>query len=98
MATLGDALAAARRSSAVLARWMEAHDPALAARVAAAAGRWGETPDGYARAALADFDRHASAEDWATLTSRLRDADDPGRVCLIDMVRWRLAAEDGEDR
>jgi hypothetical protein len=96
MATLGDALGAARRSSGVLRRWMEAHDTALAARVGAAAGRSGETPDGYAQGALAEFDRHASAEDWARLTSRLRDAEDPGRTCLLDMVRWRLAAEEGE--
>ena len=93
MATLGDALAAARRSSGLLARWMEAHDPDLAARVQAAAGDRGETLDGYARDALAEFDHRATAEDWARLTSRLRDADDPGRVCLLDMVRWRLTAE-----
>ena len=39
---------------------------------------------------MADFNRFAPEEDWATLTSSLRDTDDPGTTCLLAMVHWRL--------
>ena len=50
------------------------------------------TPTGYVRAAMADFNRFASEEDWATLTSTLKTTDDPGTLCLLGMVHWRLTA------
>lgn len=94
MPMLGDVLAAARRSSAGFARWLDAADPELAARVAEAASRWGVGETGFVRTAMADFSRFASEEDWASLTSHLRNSDDPGTACLLGMTHWRLTAED----
>ena len=31
-----------------------------------------------------------SEEDWATLTSSLKNTEDPGTTCLVAMVHWRL--------
>ena len=93
MPMLGDVLAAARRSSGDFVRWLEAADAELAGRIATAADAASESPTSYVRAAVTDFGISASEEDWATLTSRLRDTDDPGTVCLATMVEWRLAAE-----
>jgi hypothetical protein len=45
--------------------------------------------------AVAAFSEHASEEDWAMLVSRMRDADDPGRVLLLTMMRWRLRIAQG---
>lgn len=92
MATLGDTLAAARRSSAGLEQWLRRTDPALADEAAAAAARIGISVSGYARMAIADFTRLAGEEDWATLMSGLRDSQDPGTTCLAAMVHWRLTA------
>jgi hypothetical protein len=90
MPMLGDILAAARDSAGGFQAWLAGSDPLLAARVEAEARRTGQSPTGYVRAAVADFSRFASEEDWATLTSSLRDSDDPGTVCLLAMVHWRL--------
>ena len=92
MPMLGDMLAAARNSSSGFQAWLGKSDPALAAEVAEAASRNALTPTGYVRAAVADFARFASEEDWATLTSSLRDSEDPGTICLLVMVHWRLTA------
>ncbi|GAA4720791.1 hypothetical protein H9L13_09485 [Sphingomonas lutea] len=89
---LGDLLAAARTSSSGFQAWLERSDAALAADVKSAARQQGMTPTGYVRAAIADFNRFAAEEDWATLTSSLKDSDDPGTVCLLAMVHWRLTA------
>ena len=89
---LGDLLAAARTSSGNFQDWLERSNPALAADVKSAAEERGMTPTGYVRAAMADFNRFAAEEDWATLTSSLRNSDDPGTVCLLAMVHWRLTA------
>jgi hypothetical protein len=91
MAMLGDVLAAARRSAADAEAWLRAADPGAADRLRAAADAAGETPAGYLRIAVADFTRFASEEDWATLTSRLRDSDGPGTTCILAMLEWRLA-------
>ena len=90
MPMLGDMLAAARSSSSGFQAWLDRSDPALAADVKQAAAAQGLTPTGYVRTAMADFSRFAAEEDWATLTSSLRDTDDPGTVCLLAMVHWRL--------
>jgi hypothetical protein len=90
MATLGDLLAEARRSAGRFQAWLEAREPALADQVAAAAVALAMTPAGFVRAAVADFSRFAEEEDWATLVSSLRDSDDPGTLCLLAMVHWRL--------
>jgi hypothetical protein len=90
MPMLGDLLAAARASAGAFQGWLDASDPELAAQVAIAAAREPVTPAGFVRAAVADFSRFASEEDWATLTSSIRDNADPGTVCLLAMVHWRL--------
>ncbi len=93
MPMLGQMLAAARDASGGFMGWLRASEPKLAGQVEAAAAATGMSPTGYVRAAVADFSRFASEEDWATLTSSLRDSDDPGTVCLLAMVHWRLTAK-----
>lgn len=88
---LGDILAQARRTSADLQHWLGSADPDLMTRVEAAAAQTGETSASFVRIAMADFDRFAKEEDWATLTSSLRNTDDPGRACVTGMVKWRLS-------
>ena len=91
MPMLGDLLAAARNSAGAFQAWLAASDPELAARVAEAAAHEGDSPAAFVRAAVSDFSRFASEEDWATLTLGLRSGgDDPGTVCLVAMVEWRL--------
>ena len=90
MPMLGDMLAAARNSAASFQAWLQASEPHLAGEMAGAAAQLGVSASGYARIAVADFSRFASEEDWATLTSSLRDSDDPGTTCLLAMVHWRL--------
>ena len=92
MPMLGDLLASARASAGRLQALLEASDPDLAGAVAVAAQREGLSPTGFIRVAIADFTRFAAEEDWATLTSSLRDSEDPGTVCLVAMVHWRLTA------
>ena len=92
MPMLGDLLAAARASAGGFQPWLRASDPELAAAVSAAAARDGMTPSGFVRSAVSDFSRFAAEEDWATLISSLRDSDDPGTICLLGMVHWRLTA------
>jgi len=90
MPMLGDMLAAARDSASSFQAWLIRSDPDLARQVSTNAENLGLTPTGYVRAAVSDFGRFAAEEDWATLTSSLRDSDDPGTVCLLAMVHWRL--------
>jgi hypothetical protein len=90
MALLGDMLAEARNSSGTFQAWLEASDQTLAGEVKRVAASQGMTPTGYVRAAMSDFNRFATEEDWASLTSSLRDTDDPGTTCLLAMVHWRL--------
>lgn len=91
MPMLGDILAAARNSSGAFQGWLERSDPGLADAMKRAAAAQGLSPTGYVRGAVADFNRFASEEDWATLTSSLRKTDDPGTTCLLAMIHWRLA-------
>lgn len=92
MPLLGDILAEARTTSGSFQAWLEQSDPSLAQDVVRAAMRENMTPTGYVRMSMADFNRFASEEDWATLTSSLKTADDPGTTCLLAMVHWRLTA------
>ncbi len=92
MTTLGDLLASARSSAGGFRAWLQQFEPALATRVEEAAAQAGLSTTGYVRAAIADFSRFASEEDWATLMSSLRDSEDPGTLCLRAMVDWRLTA------
>lgn len=93
MAMLGDILAAARDGAGQFHAWLSVVDPQLATRVDAAAADQAMTPTSYVRAAMADFSRFASEEDWATLTSNLKRTDDPGTACLLAMIDWRLTAQ-----
>lgn len=97
MPMLGDMLAAARDMSDSFQAWLERSDPKLATEVRRAAGAQGLTPAGYVRTAVADFNRFAAEEDWATLTSSLRNTDDPGTTCLLAMVHWRLTVRGCSD-
>lgn len=92
MPMLGDLLAAARESSSGFDKWLQLSDPELAAKVGRAAEAQGLSVTGYVRGAIADFNRFAPEEDWASLTSGLRNTDDPGSACLLAMVHWRLTA------
>ena len=92
MPMLGDMLASARKSAGMLDVWLQEVDSELAAETAKAAALLGLDVAAYARMAVADFSRLASEEDWATLVSKLRNGGDPGRLCLVGMVHWRLAA------
>lgn len=92
MPILGDMLVAARRSSGEFNAWFRAADAGLAAEIERAAAASGLGIAGYARMAIADFSRLASEEDWASLVSKLRDGEDPGRTLLVGMVHWRLTA------
>lgn len=95
MAMLGDILAAASRSTGGVERWLLADHPRLHEAVGKAAASEGTSVSGFARVAVADFSERASEEDWASLTSRLRDSQDPGVACLLTMLEWRIAADPG---
>jgi hypothetical protein len=89
---LGDLLAAARDSAGGFQSWLRSSDPTLADEIATAAAHEGLGTASWVRAAVADFSRLASEEDWGTLVSAMRDTDDPGTTCLCAMVHWRLTA------
>lgn len=90
MPMLGDMLAAARDSAGGFHRWLCVSEPELAAQVERAAAAAELTPTAFVRTAVADFSRLAAEEDWATLVSSLRESEDPGTVCLLAMLHWRL--------
>jgi hypothetical protein len=92
MPMLGDLLAMARSASSGFEAWLERADPELAREVKQAADGQGLSVTGYVRGAIADFNRFAAEEDWASLVSSLRTTDDPGTTCLLAMVHWRLTA------
>jgi hypothetical protein len=94
MATLGDLLASAR-DTGTFSRWLAAADARLAAALAQAVSMTGETPDQFARIAVADFSHTAGDEAWTALITRVREARDPAVACLEEMVRWRLCLGDG---
>lgn len=92
MVMLGDLLATVRRGPGELEQWLCDHDPVLAARLTAAAEANGCSPGEWLRTAVADFSNGASGEDWATVTSALRDSDDPGAEFVAAVLRWRFDA------
>jgi hypothetical protein len=92
MPMLGDLLALARNASGTFEAWLERSDPEMAAQVNRAAEGQQVSPTGFVRVAMADFNRFAAEEDWASLVSSLRETDDPGTACLLAMVHWRLTA------
>lgn len=92
MPMLGDLLAAARDKAGDVEIVLDAAEPKLAADFRAAAVSQEISPALLARSAVSDFARFASEEDWATLVSAMREAQDPGTACLAAMVHWRLTA------
>lgn len=93
MPMLGDLLAAARDGAGNFQSWLRLANPDLANTVEETARSEGMTPTSYVRAAIADFARFASEEDWATLTSTLKRTEDPGTACIMAMVDWRLTVK-----
>lgn len=88
-ATLGDFLGdsgAAER----LGPWLDAVDADLGRRLAAAAQAAGETPQDFARAAMAEFVAEANDERWTNLISAARDGEDPALACLAAVLRSKL--------
>ena len=90
MVMLGDLLATVRRDPGELEQWLCHHDPVLAARLTGAAEASGCSPGELLRTAVADFSSEASGEDWATVTSALRNSDDPGAEFVAAVLRWRF--------
>jgi hypothetical protein len=82
----------ARSASSNFEAWLHRSDPELSGKVSSAAEDQGVSVTTYVRGAIADFDRLAAEEDWATLTSSLRNSEEPGTICLLAMVHWRLTA------
>ncbi len=88
-ATLGDFLGDGGVAER-LVPWLAAVDPDLGQRLATAAGAAGETPQDYARAAMAEFVADANDERWTNLISAARDAEDPALACLAAVLRSKL--------
>ena len=70
-------------------------DLVLLGRTRAAATAAGLSLNQYVLGACRAFLEHAGEEDWATLTSHLKNTDDPGTACLLGMTHWRMAEEEG---
>ncbi|MFG1344359.1 hypothetical protein V5F59_05655 [Xanthobacter autotrophicus DSM 431] len=65
-------------------------DVTLAARVAQAGARFGESAADYAAGACARFSDGASDEDWLALMTALERGSDPAATCLRAMIDWSL--------
>ncbi|KEO61588.1 hypothetical protein [Thioclava indica] len=94
--TLGEVLTAARNSGNGIQDWLAPAEPEIWAALGEAAEAEGLDHATYARLAVADFSNRAPEEDWATMMSRIRDAQDPGQACLLSMITWRMANGDGK--
>lgn len=88
-ATLGDFLGDGGVADR-LVPWLAVVDSDLGQRLGAAAGEAGETPQDYARAAMAEFVADANDERWTNLISAARDTDDPALACLAAVLRSKL--------
>lgn len=86
---VGDILGAARRSAISLPDWIERRAPELARRCAEVAGKNGIS--NWLQSTVGWFELHATGDDWADLTSKMRDSEAPGEIFLITMVEKRLA-------
>ncbi|MEJ6477669.1 MAG: hypothetical protein QNL92_03190 [Octadecabacter sp.] len=87
---LGEILSAARDSGAGIEDWLAPAEPEIWSALGKAAGAEGIDHATYARLAVADFSNSAPEEDWATMMSRMRNANDPGQSCLLSMITWRM--------
>jgi hypothetical protein len=90
---LGELLALGRTSSAALQSWLCAEDETLAQRLEREARVRGETIAQFLRIAVSDFLAEADEEAWANLVSALRDARDPGAVCVSKVLTFRVQME-----
>jgi hypothetical protein len=88
---LGDLLAAARNSAAVLERWLGARDDNILDQCLASAEEEGQSLNRWLAGSVAWFERYASSDDWASLTSRMMGSDAPGQDCLMAIIEQRLA-------
>ncbi|MHA6334048.1 hypothetical protein ACXYL9_10235 [Qipengyuania sp. CAU 1752] len=88
---LGDLLAAARDSAAVLERWLGARDDDILDQCLASAQEEGQSLNRWLAGSVAWFERYASSDDWASLTSRMMGSDAPGQDCLMAIIEQRLA-------
>ena len=93
---LGEILTAARKSGAGMESWLAPAEPEIWAALGEAAETEGMDHASYARMAVADFSNSAPEEDWATMMSHMRNAEDPGQACLLSMITWRLRHVDGK--
>jgi hypothetical protein len=89
---LGDILAASVNAADRVEDWLTAEDVDLARSLGLGTAGAPPLADSL-RGAVAEFSMLATEDDWAQLTSRMRDTDDPARACLVEMLRWRHAAE-----
>jgi len=90
---LGEVLTAARKSGRGIEDWLSVAEPEIWKALGEAADAEGMDNAAYAQMSVADFSNKAPEEDWATMMSRIRDAQDPGQACLLSMITWRLAAK-----
>ena len=88
--TLGEVLTAARNSGGGMKDWLAPAEPEIWAALGEAAEAEGVDHATYAQLAVVDFSNSAPEEDWATMMSRIRDAQDPGQACLLSMITWRM--------
>lgn len=88
---LGDYLALAKNAGADIQGWLAAVGPLQARALETLAANEKLSSSRAARMAVADFSRFASEEEWATLISHVRVAEDPALACLGAIVDWRLS-------
>lgn len=93
MMMMGDILASARGSARAFQSWLDVADTDFAETVRDAACRASLDAAGYARQAVAAFDRFATETDWSALLRAIRDSDDPGMAGLSQMIRWQMARD-----
>lgn len=87
--SLGDLLGAEGLASR-LRPWLQAVDPALAAKVDAAAQRQGLSGPAFVQRAVADFVAAADDESWTRVVSATRHADDPALGCVAALLKNEL--------
>jgi hypothetical protein len=90
---LGELLTLGATSSAELQGWLQDEDARLADRLQREAGVRGESLAQFVRIAVSDFLAEADEESWTSLVSALRDAHDPGAVCLAAVTDFRVRME-----
>jgi hypothetical protein len=89
---LGELLAG-EAASADLTAWLAAQDKSLISCIEREAGLRRESVAQFLRIAASDFFAEADQEDWTSLMSAMRDAEDPGAACVARVVAFRLKLE-----